>query len=144
MSETKHTELGCEVVIVRDGKILLGKRKNCYGAGSWGLPGGHLEFNERLVDCICREIKEELGATVKPVQLKLVGISEGVHAPDGHHHVHATFELKAPEDFEPKLMEPERCEEWRWFSLNDLPLDNFFIAHRGAIENYLAKRLYTF
>lgn len=62
---------------------------------------------------------------------------------DGEHYIHVTFKLHDPR-FAPKLMEPERCKEWRWFSLGALPLDDLFIAHRGTIENYLAKRLYAF
>jgi len=36
--------IGINVFVVRDKKLLLGKRKNVYGAGTWGLPGGHLEI----------------------------------------------------------------------------------------------------
>ena len=60
------TLIGCEIIVRKGQSLLLGLRKNCYGAGTWGLPGGHLEFNERLVDAVCREAKEELGAIVKP------------------------------------------------------------------------------
>ena len=46
-------------------KILLGVRKNCYGAGAYGLPGGRLESNEPLEACAKRELLEEAGITAK-------------------------------------------------------------------------------
>jgi 8-oxo-dGTP diphosphatase len=56
------TLVGIELLARKESSILLGKRKNCTGAGMWALPGGHLEFNERLVDTMCREAEEELGS----------------------------------------------------------------------------------
>ena len=135
------TRVACEVVIRRDDTILLGKRKGTFGAGTWALPAGHLEFDERLVDGMCREVLEELGVSVEPKDLKLVSVVDDIRRADNQHYVHIVFELRH-QNFEPKLMEPESCEEWRWFPLDALPLDNFFIAHRGSIENYLAGRLY--
>lgn len=137
-----QTKIGCELIIIKDKSVLLGKRINCFGAGTWALPGGHLEFNERLVDAACREAKEELGATIDPSELTLVSVVDDFTPGGEHHHVHASFELKNPK-FTPKIMEPDRCEEWRYFPLNELPFDNFFPAHRGIIDNYLQKRLYA-
>jgi len=41
---------GVNVLLVRDSRLLLGKRKNIYSAGTWGLLGGHLEQGEVLED----------------------------------------------------------------------------------------------
>lgn len=40
-------------------------------------------------------------------------------------------------------MEPESCDEWKYFPIDQLP-DNFFPPHKKIIENYLAKRLYKY
>jgi 8-oxo-dGTP diphosphatase len=53
--------VGVNIFVVRDGKLLLGKRKNVYGNGEWGLPGGHLESGETMVQAAARELDEETG-----------------------------------------------------------------------------------
>jgi 8-oxo-dGTP diphosphatase len=46
----RSIKIGCEVFIKKQDTILLGKRRNCYGEGTWALPGGHLEYSETLID----------------------------------------------------------------------------------------------
>jgi 8-oxo-dGTP diphosphatase len=104
------------------------------------LPGGHLEFNERLVDAVCREANEELGATVRPEEAKLVSVVDDLQPNHNLHYVHISFEIREPR-WQPKLAEPEHCEEWRYFPLDKLP-DNLFLPHRPIIDNYLDGRLY--
>lgn len=140
MNDQPYTRIGCEVFIRKGDMLLLGKRHpNIYGGGTWALPGGHLIYNERLVDAICREIKEELGAIVQPEQLRLASVVDGIIT-DKNHYVHCTFELREP-DFEPQLMEPDSCEEWRYFPLDALP-ENILAPHKLILKNYLAQRIY--
>ncbi len=44
--ENKRPKVGLGVLIFKDGKVLLGKRKGAHGEGTWCPPGGHLEFGE--------------------------------------------------------------------------------------------------
>jgi 8-oxo-dGTP diphosphatase len=133
--------IGCELIVRQDDKVLLGLRKNCYGAGTWALPGGHLEFGERLIAAACREAMEELGATVRPGELRLVSLVDHVRPGETEQHVHVSFELRDPA-WEPQVMEPDQCEEWRYFPLDALP-DNFFPPHEGIVANYLLQQLYA-
>lgn len=139
---TTPTLVGCELFVRKGDNLLLGMRKNCYGAGTWALPGGHVEFNERLADTICREAKEELDADITPKDLKLVSIVDDLQPENNLHYIHISFEVKDPE-WEPHIMEPDHCEEWRYFPMDSLP-DNFFPPHKGIIENYLSGRLYLY
>lgn len=133
--------IGCEAYIVRDGQILLGKRGNVYGKGTWALPGGHLEFLERADDCLVRELKEEMGLSLQTSALTLLALTDDLQ-PDGESHaVHITFTVELG-DQEPKLLEPEACDEWKWFPINALP-ENIFPPHRKIFNTVTSKSIYT-
>mmetsp|Transcript_25061 Transcript_25061/g.38896 ORF Transcript_25061/g.38896 Transcript_25061/m.38896 type:complete len:144 (-) Transcript_25061:209-640(-) len=57
----------CMAILDSEDKLLLTRRpihmRNFPNA--WVMPGGHVEFGESLEDCIRREIKEEVGITIK-------------------------------------------------------------------------------
>jgi mutator protein MutT len=55
------------VGIIWDGDQLLIDRRPPTGAlaGFWEFPGGKVEPDETVADCIAREIKEELGLSVR-------------------------------------------------------------------------------
>ena len=49
-----------------DGRVLIAQRPANKGMGGlWEFPGGKIETGERPEDCLIRELKEELGITVK-------------------------------------------------------------------------------
>ena len=86
----KIIKIGCEVFLIQDNNILLGKRKNCYGEGDWALPGGHLEYGESLLECVTRELKEELD--IEGEELELMTTVENID--ERGHYLHMSFLLK--------------------------------------------------
>jgi 8-oxo-dGTP diphosphatase len=89
---------------------------------------------------MCREAEEELGAIIKPEELRLVSIVDDLQPENNLHYVHVSFEQADPA-WEPRIMEPDRSEEWRYFPLGNLP-ENVFPPHEGIVANYLHGRLY--
>ncbi len=134
--------IGCELIIRKGDRLLFGLRKNHYGAGTWGLPGGHLEFNERLFDTACREAREELGAIIKPEELRLVSIVDDLSPQNNTHYIHVSFELSEPE-WKPQNAEPQYCEMLQYFPIDNLP-ERIFPPHQPIVQNYLQQRLYSF
>ncbi len=51
-------------VIERNGRILIARRKHPFMGHGWEFPGGKLEENETLEECLKREIREELGIDI--------------------------------------------------------------------------------
>ncbi len=56
----------CACIIEKNGNIVLVKRKNNPFAGTWVLPGGHIDPGEDAKDACTREVKEETGLDVEP------------------------------------------------------------------------------
>jgi len=48
-------------VVIKDNSVLLVRRANPPDAGFWGLPGGKIEFGERIEEAVVRELFEETG-----------------------------------------------------------------------------------
>ncbi len=61
--------LGVGGVIVHEGRVLLVQRGREPLKGQWSLPGGLLEVGESLESGVIREVEEETGLRVQPVQL---------------------------------------------------------------------------
>jgi len=132
MSEYVKFNVGTNVFVLRGNKLLLGKRKNVYGAGSWGLPGGHLEYKEDMKQAAQRELKEETG--LEAVSFEFVNLVNDTRQDE--HYLQVGFLAKdVASDAEPKLMEPDRCEEWKWFGLDNLP-ENIFVGHIEQIKAF--------
>ena len=60
---------GVAAVVLSGGKVLLTQRGNEPSMGKWGLPGGVVELGETVEDAVVREVEEETGIAVKPVEL---------------------------------------------------------------------------
>lgn len=123
-------------MIFKGGKVLLHKRKNAHGAGEYAWPGGHLEFGESFEDCAKRETMEEAGIKIKNVRfLRLMNLK-------GYGKHYADIGLIADwESGEPKVMEPEKCEGWAWYDIDNLPKP-LFATLPSYIEAYKTGKNY--
>jgi mutator protein MutT len=61
--------VGVGAVIVEDGRVLLVRRGTEPLKGHWSVPGGLVELGEGLLDAVVREVREETGLVVAPVEL---------------------------------------------------------------------------
>ena len=126
-------KVGIGVVVIKDGKILLGKRKNAHGEGTWSFPGGHLEFNESWDDCALRETMEETGITIKNIRFGTA--TNDIFQTENKHYV-TIFMLSEYDSGEVKVMEPERCWQWDWFEWDKLPQPLFVPIQNLQKRNY--------
>ncbi len=144
MEEKKKIGVGVGILILKDSKILLGKRhevpekaqSSLRGHGAWAMPGGKLDFGETFEECAKREALEETGLLLNTVEV----IALNNDTVDTAHFV--TIGLFC-DDFkgEPKVTEPDEITEWRWFDLNNLPSPMYFPSSR-ILECYVNKMFY--
>jgi ADP-ribose pyrophosphatase YjhB (NUDIX family) len=69
--------VGVGAVVVHEGRVLLVRRGTEPLKGQWSLPGGLLEVGEPLSAGVVREVREETGLTVEP--LELIELLDRIH-----------------------------------------------------------------
>ena len=136
MSEN-HIEVGIGVMVLRDGKVLLSKRKGNLGKGEYCWPGGKMEYGESFEDCARREVREETGMEIKNVRfLRLMNLK--------HFDPKQFVDIELISDWESgeaKLMEPDKFEDWNWYDLEKLP-EPLFYPQYSSIEAYKTGKNY--
>jgi 8-oxo-dGTP diphosphatase len=72
--------IGVGAVVVHEDRVLVVQRGNPPLKGHWTLPGGVLELGETLAEGVAREVREETGLIVEPVEL--VELLDRIHKQD--------------------------------------------------------------
>lgn len=132
-TSNERPKVGVGVIVIKDGKVLLGKRKNAHGEGTWSFPGGHLELNEELEDCAKRELMEETGLNIK--NIKFGPFTNDIFEKEGKHYI-TLYLLSKYGSGKLRIMEPEKCERWEWFEWDKLPHPLFTPIANLLKQNY--------
>ena len=98
---TKITGVG--TIVVKDGRVLVGRRKSDFCSGTICGPGGHIEVGESGKQAAVREAREEFGITIDPADLYLVGVDDTLPSEFGG----SIFYLTTDFSGEPKCDEVE-------------------------------------
>ena len=64
MTEYRNPALTVDTIIVKDGQVVLIKRLNNPYMDHWAIPGGFVEYGEKVEDAAVREAKEETGLDI--------------------------------------------------------------------------------
>ena len=107
-------------LVVRDdaGSVLLRRRANTgYMDGYYDFPGGHVEDGESFAKTAVRELREETGLVACESDLSLRHINQNhLNKP----YINVTFDVNIWRVI-PSSMEPNKCDDMQFFSLNALP-----------------------
>jgi mutator protein MutT len=122
MDKDKRPYVGVAVIVVRNGHVLLGKRKNTHGAGTWQFPGGHLEYGESIDACARRELFEETGLSI--ASLRPGPFTNDIFGKENKHYV-TLFVIADGCSGEAQVKEPDKCERWDWFRWSEMPRPRF-------------------
>lgn len=147
MSQNKKVGAGFGVMILKDNRVLLGKRHDdpikadslLHGEGTWTMPGGKLHFGESLEEAAGREVMEETGIKINQDKLKFISLTND-RVSDAHF---VTIGFLC-EDFEgeAKVMEPDEITQWQWFNLDDLP-EKLYFPSAKILKNYSENKIYN-
>ncbi|WP_079135141.1 NUDIX domain-containing protein [Streptomyces qinglanensis] len=105
------------------GRILLGLRHpdSTFAPNTWHFLAGHCE-REAAITCLVREAKEEAGLLIDPGDVELVHLVHLVNSPGAPPRIQLVFRARSWSGT-PKVLEPDRCVEWRWWAPKDLPTE---------------------
>ncbi len=118
---------GAGVIVLREDRVCLVKRKFPPKQGQWSLPTGFMEWDEDVTLTATREALEETGLEVR---LKgLYAVESGVLPPD----IPVLVVFYRAEEAGGRLQAGDDAEEVGFFSLDDLPGPVAFAAHRRVL-----------
>ncbi|MEK7591838.1 MAG: NUDIX domain-containing protein [Patescibacteria group bacterium] len=125
-------------LVEKDGCLLLGKRRiDMLEGGKWGLPGGFLDRDETLEQCVLREVLEETGWKAKVLSLFRINSSPNRPKED-RQNVAVDFIVSPLEKIGNEDSESTKVE---WIAIDKLwDLDLFAFDHGESIKKYLEYR----
>jgi len=82
MTSARAPRLGSAVVVVSEGRVLLGRRAKDPNRGKWVLPGGGVRPFESIAEAGRRELREETGLEIEVDDV--VAVREIINKPDEH------------------------------------------------------------
>lgn len=126
---TQKPQVGTAIIITREDKVLLMKRKGPHGEGTWSTPGGHLDFGETLEGCAAREAKEEVGVDV--VDIRFRAVTNDIFEREGKHYITVWLEGKPLN--EPFIAAEREVAEIGWFAWDALP-QPLFLPLQNLVE----------
>ena len=116
---------GAQALVEREGRVLLGRRRDDPAAGRWDIPGGFVEEQEHPLDALRRELREETGLEIELVEFLGMWMQ-----PYNDRNVLSLTWLARPTGGEERA--GDDLTELRWFAPDELPG-----ADELAFESYV-------
>jgi 8-oxo-dGTP diphosphatase len=108
------------------------RRRGAHGEGTWGLPGGHLEFGESWEECAQREVDEEVGLRFK--NIRFFAATNDVFETEDKHYI-TIFMLADWDGGTATNKEPNRSTEISWFKYESMP-ENVFLPLKNLRDEH--------
>lgn len=130
-----------DAIVVQSGHVLLVQRDAAPGEGLWAMPGGFLNHNEKVVDGVLRELREETKLKVPlPVLKGSIKKQEVFDDPGrserGRTITHAALIVLPPGEL-PQVKGSDDARDARWVPIADIKESEMFEDHYHIIQYML-------
>ncbi len=130
MSKYKNPSLTVDTIIHQDDKIILIKRLNDPYKDYWAIPGGFVEYGEKVEDAAIREAKEETGLDIQLTNL--VGVySDPNRDPRGH----TVTVAYTAEIVSGKLKSDSDAKDAKFIKISDIDKFNLAFDHEKILKD---------
>jgi colanic acid biosynthesis protein WcaH len=128
-----------DIIVVKNNKILLGRRSNSPAKGYFFSIGGRIKKNESIDNALDRIAKEELNLKLK-FKPKFHGVFEhfyddGIYENVSTHYVNLAFIYNVKKI---NRLPIEQHDEYRWFDLKELKKNEFVHEY---VKDYLKSEI---
>ena len=113
-----------------EGKILLTRRNVEPFKGQWCLPGGHIDENEKALDAVIREAKEETGLDF---EADFITYFDEIVPEHGWHAVVLVFAGRGTGEF---VVQEREVADIAWFSLEEARSLTLAFVHNQILDKY--------
>ncbi|MFV2009380.1 MULTISPECIES: nucleotide triphosphate diphosphatase NUDT15 [unclassified Micromonospora] len=127
----QQPRVGVAAFVLSEGRFLMGFRKGAHGAGTWSLPGGHLEHGESFEQTARREVEEETGVEITNVRFGAV--TNDVF--DAARHYVTIWMISDHLRGSPQVREPDKFVDLRWTAPPTMP-DPLFLPMRNLLDHH--------
>lgn len=129
-----------DAVVVQSGHVLLVQRGARPGKGQWALPGGFLNQNEKIVDAVIRELREETKIKVPAPVLKGNIVASRVfddphRSSRGRTITHAYLIHLSPDRELPKVKGSDDAMYAKWIPLANVKRSEMYEDHYDLIQS---------
>ncbi len=133
--------VGVAAIVLREGEILLVRRGREPLKGMWSLPGGLLELGETTAEGVAREVLEETGVRVRPLEI-VATIDRIIRDDDSrvrYHYVLVEWLCMVEPNSGSELLRGDDADEAVWAKRNEVFSDRFGLTEPtlGVIERAL-------
>ncbi|MCS7198063.1 MAG: NUDIX hydrolase [Candidatus Bipolaricaulota bacterium] len=128
-----HPIVGVSVLVFKDNKILLVRRKREPLKGQWSLPGGVVELGETVRDAAQREVREECHVEIEII--KTLDVLDRIfHDPDGRVQYHYILVALLARYKSGELHADSDIEAATWADVRTLADYELLLDHQELIE----------
>lgn len=129
--EYERPSITTDVIVHRDGKVLLIRRKNEPYKGMFALPGGYMEMDETLAESAARELREETGIVVEPDKLEFMAFGDNPKRDTRGRVVTAFFRINV--DSDTRAIAGDDAEDIEWLDFDLLKNMDIAFDHKQFI-----------